>query len=386
MYSDLLSKVQSNSLQPREQTPVSLKRQYPKISYWTLKDWNLYKATARQGGVLSPGDQVAVLDFIESEDGVPVSPERINSIRRAARELFVSIQAAWESNKRPVPGSWGLMSHGNKEFFREKMKGQFPELGFCEGDWKCEQVGTQTYSGWYRTHGPEKVKQEPGAKRQSKKMTSSSKSSTPALDNTLGRSHLSPTPIPALTGLPEQPSLPSITNSSTSIPISDVQPHLYPASPTGATLSSIASPVAPIPNLVSSPLDLDSPTTQGADHDKVLNTLQDPMPTRSPTPFSEPQPSHHSETPTVSLNPTPLVSTNTLLGTTLSQDLNQLPLNIPSEITTPGTLAVPLEHETTPIAPIQVRFFSLRYLLLPTENPTRYPGHKPVVRSSIPTP
>ena len=96
-----------------------------------------------------PDNQVAILDFIKSKDGVTVSPKKINSIPHTAWELFVSIQVMWATNGSPVPASWGLMSHGNKEFFRQKIQEQFPELAFCEDNWKCEQVGTQTHPGWY---------------------------------------------------------------------------------------------------------------------------------------------------------------------------------------------------------------------------------------------
>jgi len=220
-------------------------------------------------------------DCIESVDGIPVSFERLKAVRRGARELFISLQMMWEGNGRKVPDTWGKMSHGNKEFYRQKMKEQFPEIALCEGDWKCEYVATQTYPGWHRTHRQEKVKQEPGVKQQSKKTARASQSPIPTPGIAPGQ--------PRLSSLPEQPHLPPAVNPSISIPIPDLHPNIHHLSSTSTTPSSVASPVTPVLNLGPNPLDPDSPTAQGVDHSKVLEESQDPNPTWSPTLFSESQ-------------------------------------------------------------------------------------------------
>ena len=334
MYADLLHNLQSNPPQPpavdvgHPGTLVPSRARYPQINYWTLKDWTSYKACVKQADVIASDDDVMAFDFIESMDGIPVSIERINAIRRGARELFVSIQMQWENNGRRAPGTWGTMSHGNKEFYRQKMKEQFPELAFCEGDWKCEQIGTQTYSGWYRTHG--KPKQEPAGKRPSKRMASSSKSPTPVPDSTAGRS------------------LPTPVNTFVSVPISDSHQNPHHLSPTSATPGSVLSPVTPVLDLGLNSLDLDSPAAHEVNPHGALEVLEHSNSTQSPTPFSE--------------SISPPIPTNTPLSTILSPDANRspdtnLPPDVPVVVVTPNTPIVPAEHEAIPGASNQVCLF-----------------------------
>ena len=193
MYTDLLRDSKSNPQQPsptNQPIPALSRAEHPQINYWTQEDWNIRKAKVRQAGIITSEskDEVGALDFIESVDGIPVSMERIAAIRCSSHKLFVSLRMMYKKHKRGVPGSWGLMSHSDKLFYREKMKEQYPELGLCEADWKFEFVATDAYPGWYRNHGggKAKVKQEPGAKQQSKTTTSSSGSPTPTPNDAPG--------------------------------------------------------------------------------------------------------------------------------------------------------------------------------------------------------
>ena len=310
MYSGLLRNPQPNSPQPPPTTgvgrqPIS-RADFPWINYWTQKDWTAHKASIQQGGITSSDDlpDAAVLDFIESEEGVTVSHERIAAIRRSSRELFVSLRMKYERNQRAVPKNWGSMNHGDKEFHREKIKEQYPELVLCEADWKSEQVATQTYSGWYRTHVKPKVKQEPGAKRRSKAATGSSGSPTPAPENAPSR-----------------------------------------ISPTGPTPESGASPVMPAVDLGLNPFGLDS---QPVDYRDVSEPLQDPNPTQNPAlPLKSPSSQSLSpESSTTSPVPTdaPFGTTNCSLG-------GSPPLD--AEVVVPTAIR-PLEREATPSALIQV--------------------------------
>ena len=280
------------------------------INYWAREDWTLRKASVQQAGITTSGDEIGALDFIESVDGIPVSPERIVAIRRSSRELFFSLQMMYARNKRRVPVSWGLMSHGDKGFYREKIKEQYPELALCEADWKFEYVATHTYPGWYRNHGKPKVKQEPGTKQRSK--------------TTAG----SPTPAP--------------DDASGYIP------------PTSTTPDSGTSPTTPVLDLGLDPLDPGSPTAQGVDCHEVLEPSQDPNPTQNPV-FSFKSPSPQSiglVSSTTSPGPAPPVPTNVPFGT------DDRSLGVPpppdAEVAAP-TIIEPLQHEITPSVPIQVR-------------------------------
>ncbi|KAF9786835.1 hypothetical protein BJ322DRAFT_1019415 [Thelephora terrestris] len=107
-------------------------RNPPNDSFRTQKDWTSYKAGMQNEAGFAGDQGPGSCDYIESEDGTPVK---------------------WEDAGRSVPETWGKMPHGNKEFFCQTMKEQFPELGFCEDDWKCEHLATHLYPGWHRNHG-----------------------------------------------------------------------------------------------------------------------------------------------------------------------------------------------------------------------------------------
>lgn len=367
MYSGLLHNPQPSLLQPPTAMDLGLstsapsRANHPNISFWTQGEWTSHKAHTQQAEIITSDDQDATpLDFIESLDGIPVSPERIKAIRRSARELFVSLKASWELNGRKVPGSWGGMSHGNKEFYRQKMKAQFPELAFCELDWKCEWVATQTYPGWYRNHGGEaKVKREPGVKqRRLKKAAGSSTSSTPSPDNVPGQSNPSG---------PEQSYLPpTLVNPSISIPTTNSHPNLSHLLPTSV---SIASPATPVLGLRLDPLDLGTPIPQGLTHSKIAGASQDPNINWSPTPLPEFQSSQSFDPESQSLDldfsvaspgPIPPIPTDTRLSaTSQSPDILTLP---PVEAVAPTNPIRPLENETVPAPTIQV---CLRLLDIP---------------------
>ena len=325
MYTDLLRNPQSNSVQPpsgmdigHQPTPALSKVDCPHINYWAREDWNSRKTSIRQAGITASGDEIGALDFIESADGIPVSPERIVAIRHSSQELFFSLQMSYGRNQRGVPVSWGLMSHGDKGFYREKMKEQYPKLAWCEADWKFEYVATHTYPGWYRTHGKPRVKQEPGAKRQSKTTAGSTGSPTPSPD--------------------------------------DTSDHIPPAS---TTPDSGTSPTAPILNLGLDPLDPGSPTAQEVDGHEVLEPPQDHSPTQDPVlSIKSPIPQSLSlVSSTTFSSSTPPIPTNSPFNTN-GQSLGVTP-PLDAEVTAPTTNG-PHERVITPGVPIQVcrRFLS----------------------------
>ena len=326
MYADLLRNPQPSLQQPplataigHQAAPALSRAHHQQINHWTLKDWTSHKANVRQAGIMDSGDETAALNFIESANGIPVSTERIKAVRRSCRELFFSLKIMYTDNRRPVPLSWGLMSHSDKRFFSEKIKEYYPELAFCEDNWKCEYVATHTYPGWYRTHvsDKKKVKQEPGTKQQSKIADSSG------------------SPAPAPDGAPGHLSL--------------------------ATQDSGTSPVTPTLNLGPDSFNLDS---------KVLEPSQDPNPTQGPT-LSLESPSSHPhglEPSTTPLGPAPPVSTNAPLYTTNQSSGVAPPPG--TEVATPATIG-PLERETTPSVSIQV---CLPFLSSPTPSPITCSG------------
>jgi hypothetical protein len=371
MYTDLLRTAQPkpSSATTTGHQEVALPLKNPRenhqlINFWTLADWKSYKNNVKinlQSEVGSTGEQ-AKLEYIESEDGIPVSPDRVKAMRSCCRELFLSIQLVWEKAGRSIPVKWKNMNYDDKDFFRRKLKAQFPELGFCENDWKCEELATNTYSGWHRTYGKagDQVKPEPNGKQQSKRTASSSKSLTPAPDHGPGRSH----PLPSLTPATEDvlrlpmettPTIP--TSSSTCHP---GEPHPVPL----RAPNSIASPVTSLHDfrLPSDP----APTQEGSHGTLKPPSNSNPIPSLAPLPSPLPRPDspmltdaaippvmdHLDSTLTISVN----APSNTNPSLDVNQSTNTIPLTemrIP-EVATPTTPTASLQQGTSPGSSIQV--------------------------------
>jgi hypothetical protein len=372
MYADLLRNAQANT----PQTPVTgaghqaivvplrpLRENHRQINYWTQRDWLSYKSGVQKSQVTPAEDQVGTFDFIESEDGVPVSSERVTAIRRTSRELFASIQLIWEKHGRSVPETWGRMTHSNKDFYRQKMKEEYPELGFCEGDWKCEHLATQIYPGWHRNHATsksaDKVKPEPDANpKQRSKRTVSSKSPTPAPNNVPQQPCPPPAPTPAPDNVSGWTHPPHVSIPAISIPSSELdpsEPHF------SLSRDPIVSPVVSALDLELYP---DSGIAQGIDRSTVLQVHPGPNPALSPMSFPSalPQsPRPESTTSMDSSSPTPLIPTNMPLDTSPSCNMNQSPNITPlldvrvQGVASPDTPTMSLQGETTPGGSIQVR-------------------------------
>jgi hypothetical protein len=316
MYAELLQKAQSTlslSLPTTGTTPQganflpNIRENFAHISFWTQKEWTSYKSKQQNDGVLAGDQGVKPFDFIESEDGIPVSGERIKAITRGCRELFQSIRVMWEQAGRKAPETWGKMTHGNKELYRQKIKALYPELAFCEGDWKCEALATNLYPGWYRNH----IK-APDHRQQSKVRVCSSKSPTPApigvpehsrspsvptgiLESTPGCLSISAVIPPALTPTPKH------LNVSTVTPVAFVPTpgagsiehcSLQAASPTTPAITPIPETNAhPDSSGISNEIIMDSDASQGFTQAAV-------SPTHSPSPLPlSPYPESYDPSP-----------------------------------------------------------------------------------------
>lgn len=354
-----------------------LRENHPYINYWTEKSWTTYKSRIRQGH-LAPTADPGALDFIESDDGIPVSVDRIKIIRRTSRELFTSIRAKWEESGRSAPDSWGKMSHGNKLFYREKMKEQYPELGLCEDDWKCEFLATQSYPGWHRNHGRsvEDVKVEPGAnaKKRSKR-TVSSKSPTPAPNSIPRQSPLPPPSAPALDDVPGWTHPRPVPTPS--IPVSSSE--LYLNEPLGdPTMSPVVSTPNPEPHL-------DSNIVRETNHGMAPQAHQDPSSTLSPSfPSLSPQ-SPRPVSTTLMVSPSPTLPTATGMPLDISPFRNQSPDITPppdvhEEAMSPDTPIGSLQGEIIPGGPIHVRLQSRAVPSFPADSTSPHLGRQSLVR------
>ena len=356
MYSELLHKSQSTPVAaratPQGTVPSTNRENLPHVGFWNQRDWTSYKSKQQNDGALTGEQGTKMFDFIESEEGIPVSADKIKAISRDSRELFQSIRVLWEESRRSVPESWGKTTFGNKEFFQQKMKELYSELSFCEGDWKCEHLATQLYPGWYRNHVKDKVEAGPDLKRCLKRTAHSSKTPTPVPSvNVSGRSCSPPIPNPVLNNAPELSALSSTPGPDT------IGCDLPPQTPIPVT-----STTAPAINIGVS-LDL------GTSHE--IDVLPEASPNSTPTlspaqPLSlSPPPSHLYDTtqvvgsglhaaaspippPQIPVSDGPSHEENTSPSTTL-------PLNTPiPTVVAPSTSAASPQPGTTHNGSIQV--------------------------------
>lgn len=100
----------------------------------------------RGKGRASQGENVK-MRYIQHENGDIIDGWRGMEIRRFARSIFVGFALEGKLFHSWVEGA-DVTSRTN--YYRH-MVTRFPEVGFCELDWKSEQIASEIYSQW-RTH------------------------------------------------------------------------------------------------------------------------------------------------------------------------------------------------------------------------------------------
>ena len=81
--------------------------------------------------------------YIELEDGTVINGDRAGDIRKFARSIWVSF-----SKNGPPPAKWGLADVEMRKTYCREMGNRFPELKYCDLDWKAEQIATDNYPSW----------------------------------------------------------------------------------------------------------------------------------------------------------------------------------------------------------------------------------------------
>ena len=106
---------------------------------------------------VSQGENITML-FIKDEDGKPIDGHRAMEICRIAWSIWAELV----KNGR-APKSWCKADMLTAQEYNRKMRHFFPELCFCEFDWKAEQIVIENYPSWYQHHSKDKsVKHKPG--------------------------------------------------------------------------------------------------------------------------------------------------------------------------------------------------------------------------------
>jgi hypothetical protein len=82
--------------------------------------------------------------YVELEDGTVIDGDRAGEIRKFARSIWVSF-----SKKGPPLSKWGQADVEMRKTYCKEMGNRFPELTYCELDWKADQIATDNYPSWY---------------------------------------------------------------------------------------------------------------------------------------------------------------------------------------------------------------------------------------------
>ncbi|KAG1718768.1 hypothetical protein EDB19DRAFT_1920085 [Suillus lakei] len=115
---------------------------FPTEFIWTKEDWKKH--------LEKPSTQLEKshpLRFVVDKNNRPVPMELISAIRTTSRRVFVDI---W--NIKEAPKSWGAASGSASKLYYREMITFFPELGYCDGNWKCDSIATASYTSWRRNH------------------------------------------------------------------------------------------------------------------------------------------------------------------------------------------------------------------------------------------
>lgn len=126
---------------------------YPKIKFWFKRQWTEFSndhSTNGTSGLQARGRSRAAqginvsMQYVELEDGTVISGDRATQIRKFARAIWVSV-----SKTGAPPSKWGQADIQTRQQYLSTMGSRFPELRFCDLEWKMDQIATDNYPSWY---------------------------------------------------------------------------------------------------------------------------------------------------------------------------------------------------------------------------------------------
>jgi hypothetical protein len=127
---------------------------YPKIKFWFKRQWTEFSSNdhptnatsgpqARGRSRAAQGINVS-MQYVQLEDGTTINGDRATEIRKFARAIWVSI-----SKTGAPPSKWGQADLQTRQQYLSAMGSRFPELRFCDLEWKGDQIATDNYPSWY---------------------------------------------------------------------------------------------------------------------------------------------------------------------------------------------------------------------------------------------
>lgn len=134
--------------------PTPLRQEdYPNIKFWYKRQWTAFSndhPTNATSGPQARGRSRAAqginvsMQYVEFEDGTVINGDRATEIRKFARAIWVSV-----SKTGAPPSKWGQADIQTRQQYVSAMGTRFPELRFCDLEWKIDQIATDNYPSWY---------------------------------------------------------------------------------------------------------------------------------------------------------------------------------------------------------------------------------------------
>ncbi|KAI6006782.1 hypothetical protein EDD15DRAFT_2357812 [Pisolithus albus] len=164
-------------LPPLDQT------EYPKVCFWTEKEWKTWCSTTAEGQRASP-----YTSFLEDKDGNALKADKIGNILQTAREIWHELRSHGFIN---IDTTWSSMSLTVKKSFRIEIARTHQELNLCEGLWKSDMIGKKNYGSFKQTWFTNRSDAKGGSSKRKVKQDSSESVD----DITSKRARLSPSPF-----------------------------------------------------------------------------------------------------------------------------------------------------------------------------------------------
>jgi hypothetical protein len=172
LWNELGSKLSSTGVSSSAPNQIQLSKtplaaldraKYPKVKYWTEKAYSKARESTcgdtdgfarekklrgrpRKSSESDDDDDASdACPWLETEDGMPITKDRLADIRKKLWRLLGSLLTG-----KIAPDTWGNASELAYQFVHLEMSHAFIEFCLCDGGWKLEKLITLKYPGWSR--------------------------------------------------------------------------------------------------------------------------------------------------------------------------------------------------------------------------------------------
>ncbi|KAG8220579.1 hypothetical protein J3R82DRAFT_2800 [Butyriboletus roseoflavus] len=132
----------SVSLQKPMSPKLSSAEMYPKLHFWTQRQYNEWTNTPE-----AHGNSRYKFAFLEDEQGNMISDGTLKAIRKTIHGCWAELVV-----KGMAPRSWGKANASAKEIVYSLAYKSFPFLQLAESDWKIDLIYSLDYPRWVRNN------------------------------------------------------------------------------------------------------------------------------------------------------------------------------------------------------------------------------------------